>query len=118
MYDFNAEWCLFLSLSAVIKHKYPTPSRANAAASLASRQRHSDNFRPGLSAGICGTAFTDNTSMSSALSSVPGGENAANMSARSRQQQQQQQQQQVLQAKHQQQQKQMHQQGIKSTSEL
>ena len=63
--------------TAVIGRKYTTPRRAAAAASLASHQKSSpsvlENYRPGLSANISGTAFMDQASVSSAysMSSLP-----------------------------------------------
>ena len=60
-------------ISAVIGRKFPTPSRANAASRLASLKVSPADFRPSLSAGISGTAFMDAASMSSYVSSVPGG---------------------------------------------
>ncbi|XP_013397504.1 pericentriolar material 1 protein isoform X3 [Lingula anatina] len=64
--------------SAVIGQVYPTPSRANAAARLASRrQPPPEEYRPGLSANISGTAFMDTASLSSYMSSLPGGESSA-----------------------------------------
>ncbi|XP_064636213.1 pericentriolar material 1 protein-like isoform X3 [Lineus longissimus] len=74
--------------SAVIGRKFPSgPSsgRAAAMAKLSSKKRTpttanaatgtpADLYRPGLSSQICGTAFHDNASQSSVVSSVPGGE--------------------------------------------
>ena len=59
--------------TAVIGEKFPTPSRASAAARLAS-QKVDGGYRPGVSAGISGTAYNDAASVSSAVSSEPGGE--------------------------------------------
>ena len=57
--------------SNVIGEKFPTPSRASAAARLASQKVES--YKPGVSAGISGTGY-DVASVSSAVSSEPGGE--------------------------------------------
>ncbi len=57
----------------MIGRKFVTPSRANAASRLASLKVLPPEFRPSLSAGISGTAFLDAASMSSYVSSVPGG---------------------------------------------
>ena len=61
-----------LRVADILEKKTSTPGRVNAASSLASRQV-GQIYRPGLSAGISGTGY-DAISMSSYVSSVPGGE--------------------------------------------
>ena len=64
----------------MIGQRFPTPSRATAAARLASQRQQQQpgaNYRPGLSADISGTAYLETASVSSALSSVAGADQGA-----------------------------------------
>ena len=58
----------------VIGQRFPTPQRAVAASRLASQQVAESVYRPGLSAGISGAGIGDAASVSSALSSLAGGD--------------------------------------------
>nr|XP_006820342.1 PREDICTED: pericentriolar material 1 protein-like [Saccoglossus kowalevskii] len=75
----------------IIGTKFPSQSKATATRSLAKKDRRQKpkisnphDFRPGLSAGISGTAFVDTASLSSAISSVPGGINEDRMAKMAR----------------------------------
>ena len=68
----------------MIGQRFPTPSRATAAACLASQRQPTTSYRPGLSADISGTAYLDAASFSSALSSVGGTDQGTTGAAASR----------------------------------